>query len=373
MIQRFDVGSLDSVEKTPQGGLRVDAYLTRAGVFHYDDGKGGTIAEYRPLEEVSHADSLATLEDAPFTVGHVGLVSPDNHSANAAGHVRNQRMDGERVAATVVVQGRKAIRAIEKGTRQVSCGYTCKLDEIPGTAPNGERYDRIQRGIRYNHVALVDRGRAGDDVRLRLDAAGNQSTGGEPSMEFERIDGTKYEVDSEPHRAAVQRRDEANKLRAGELSALQAKFDAANADKATLATELAELKDPARMDAAVTARAALVDGARKVLGAEVKFDGQSDLQIKAAVVAKVYPALRCDSADAIRVGTLFEAAMASTAALAERADAEKAGNAALATALVTPLHQDAKEITDPADKARFDMAARNRDAWKQTPNASTAK
>lgn len=180
-VVRYDAGALGNAEKTPQGGYRIPAYLTRTGVFHYDDGKGGTIAEYRPSEEVFKADSMATLPDAPVTVGHPGLLTPDNHSVHSVGHVRDARQDGDRIAATIVVQGRKAIKAIEKGTRQVSCGYTCRTDEVSGVSPEGIPYQRVQRNIQYNHAALVDSGRAGPDVRLRLDSSGNQSVSYQPT------------------------------------------------------------------------------------------------------------------------------------------------------------------------------------------------
>src|SRR5204863_2060742 len=86
--QRFDVGRLENVKKTPQGGLRSQAFVSKTGVFVYDGAKGVPIREYRPPEEVFHADSLATLPDAPITAGHPGLVSPDNFQDHAVGHVR---------------------------------------------------------------------------------------------------------------------------------------------------------------------------------------------------------------------------------------------------------------------------------------------
>jgi hypothetical protein len=73
--QRFDIGSLSDVERTPQGGLRVKAHLTRAGVFEYETTEGKSIREYRPPEEVFAAESLATLSDAPITVEHPGMVT----------------------------------------------------------------------------------------------------------------------------------------------------------------------------------------------------------------------------------------------------------------------------------------------------------
>ncbi|MES1986804.1 MAG: DUF2213 domain-containing protein, partial [Pseudomonadota bacterium] len=52
---------------------------------------------------------------------------------------------------------------------ELSMGYTCVYDFTSGIF-NGERYDAIQREIRANHIALVDQGRMGKEVRV-LDRA----------------------------------------------------------------------------------------------------------------------------------------------------------------------------------------------------------
>ena len=38
-----------------------------------------------------------------------------------------------------------------------------------GKTPAGEDYDGVQLVIRYNHVALVPKGRAGENVKLLVD------------------------------------------------------------------------------------------------------------------------------------------------------------------------------------------------------------
>lgn len=359
---------MDAPSRTPQGGLRVPASLTRSGVFLYHRADGSEVREYRPEDEVFKADSLASLPGAPVTALHPAVpVRADNYREHAKGHVGDSVVrNGERVSATLYVQDGALVSAIERGDmREVSCGYTCDIEETPGEH-NGERYDRVQRSISYNHVAIVPVGRAGSSVSLHLDAQDNiipVATDGEKDKKMikERIDGVDYEVGTEPHKAAVLRRDAAEKAAKDAAIALQARADAAEADKTKLAAQVAELSDPARLDAAVTARAALVEQARKVLGAEAKFDGKSDIEIKAMVAAKVYPSLRLDAKDAVRVETLFEAAMLSVAADVERADAASAATAALRTEIVRP----GEKITDIADKSRADMLERNRNEWKQ--------
>ncbi len=54
-VLRFDFnGSSGEFKRTQQDFLRVDARLTKAGIFTYDNGR-----EYRSDEVVFHADTLA--------------------------------------------------------------------------------------------------------------------------------------------------------------------------------------------------------------------------------------------------------------------------------------------------------------------------
>lgn len=55
--------------------------------------------------------------------------------------------------------------AIENGKKELSLGYFCKYDLTPGEY-NGIHYDAVQRDLRGNHIALVDNGRMGHDVRV---------------------------------------------------------------------------------------------------------------------------------------------------------------------------------------------------------------
>lgn len=80
--------------------------------------------------------------------------------------------DGNAIKADIVIYN------LDTSARELSCGYTLTLDETPGTTPEGEHYDAIQRNIRYNHLAVVPRARAGSLARLNID--GEQVVGDEP-------------------------------------------------------------------------------------------------------------------------------------------------------------------------------------------------
>lgn len=320
--QRFDVTAIgDNVERTPQGGLAIPAFLTRAGVFDYVQDDGSVIKEYRPPEEVFNGDSLATLPNAPLANEHPREpIAPHNYKRHNVGHVvdGSVKQDTDKIAAKLVFQEKGAIDDIlGKKKRELSCGYNCDVDETPGTAPNGERYDRIQRNIRYNHVALVSDGRAGPEVRLRLDSKSNQrrdNSEGESMDKIEIIGGVEYVVGTPGHADAVKRRSDAKAQRADSAAKAKKERDQLQARADSLATENKKLKDqlaaalsPQRLDHAVAVRAAVIRRARVALGADFKLDGLSIAEIKAAAVKKYHEGVRLDGKSADYVNGMFRA------------------------------------------------------------------
>lgn len=346
-VQRLDAFRIDAVKRTPQGGLVAPAFLTRSGVFVYTRTDGTQVREYRPPEEVFKADSLATLAAAPVTNLHPSqLVKADNFKQYAVGHVGEQvKQDGDKVSATLYVQDAQTVSAIEGGLmRQVSCGYTCDIADETGVAPSGERYDRVQRNISYNHVAIVPIGRAGSDVALRLDAADNQITKEEKSMNVERIDGVDFEIGTEQHKTAAKFRDQIAGLNS-ELDKAQGRADSAEEQIKSLSAEIATLKDPARIDAAVAARSQLLEHARR-LSPELKTDGLSEHEIRVAALSKARPELKLDGKSAEYVSAAFDVATASPSQ--SRIDA------------VTP-----KDELDPVESAKRLLVEHTANAWQK--------
>lgn len=365
---RFDAGTLGKVERTPTGGVRVPAHVTRVGVLTYVRRDGTTVREYRPADEVFHADSLATLADAAVTVAHppAGKVTPETFRTDAVGYVREPgRADGHLVRAQLVLQDAAAIARVDAGELvELSCGYACVIDPTPGVTPDGERYDQVQRAIRYNHVALLPRGggRAGPDVRLRLDGAcvevvERTLTSGAPpaehrndTMKTERIDGVDYEIGSVAWAQARERRDariaeniaalEAGK-KAAEVKAAEqsARADASEARVRSLEQELS----PARLDARVAERAALLEKVRPVLGAE-KLDGKSDIEVMTLALAKLSPDFKADAIDAsqrdVYVRARFDAEIRHAKTPLDRARADAAPSSVSAPATTAPKTAD---------------------------------
>lgn len=321
MALRIDAhGTFAKPTKTPQGFLRAEATPTRCGVFTYRLGDGSTRKELRLPEEVFKADSLASLQNAPLTDDHPAeAVTADNAQKYARGYVcEAPRADGEHVRTAVLVTDAALIKKAQRGKREMSGAYNCDLDFTPGVylpagATSGEAYDAIQRNIVYNHVALVDAGRAGPTARLHLDAADavliTNADAPDAPAKGQRvfkitIDGVDHEVATEACAQAFAQFAAAQKA---ELSKLQARADSADAEAQKAQAALQVANDPKRIETAVTERLELVKTAEK---AGVKCDGLSPLEIKRAVVAKLRPAFKLDGKDDAYVATAFDLAVA---------------------------------------------------------------
>lgn len=161
---------------TDEGFLVVPGRVARTGIQQYlaselgltDRKPNELINVYRPAEEVFHPDSLASYDASDVTIEHPNeMVSADNYNSTSAGVVRGEAtQDGDFVLANMIIKSKDAIDAVESGKVQLSAGYTALYDDTPGITPEGEPYDFVQRDIKINHVALVDRARAGAQARL---------------------------------------------------------------------------------------------------------------------------------------------------------------------------------------------------------------
>lgn len=374
---RCDRGRLSKAKRTTQGFARVDARLTRTGILTYTRADGSVQHEYRPAEEVFAPKSLETLDGAVVTDLHpTVMVDASNAQQLTRGHVRAPRADGRFIGAELQVESAELLTKIDAGDRaEISCGYTCDLDMTPGEF-EGQRYDAVQRNIEYNHVAIGPRnwGRAGNEVALRLDAAdanttalvgrfdegatGDDNEGARDNPgkkikmklgKFEiKVDATDEQIVADALKVATDRAESAE----AKVAELQAAAGAA-AVQLKAATDRA---DAAEARVAKIDRAELEQSARVALGAEAKFDGQTDLQVRAAVVAKMLPAVHLDGCDAAFVQGAYAAAveLARTAAAERKSAAEQSALGA---------RTDSNDANDPS-KARADMVARARAAAK---------
>jgi hypothetical protein len=274
-------------------------------------------------------DSLASMKLKPVTNDHpTEKVTPDNAQELAVGSLGSnissttqkydwegryadfeKLTDGFHVAIDMTITRADAIDDVVNGKRALSMGYECELEKVDeGAAWCGIAYDHIQRNIRYNHCAVVDKARAGDAAQIHLDSADairidikpSGETGGDQSKDQE-VKTMKYKLDNgmeydapegfvQAYVSMKEKADSADKALAKErddhktaLSKLEAERDTAKdrADKAEAETKKAKEDaaiSPEKVKAAAKEMAALYDAADRA-GVEVK-DDMADLDIK---------------------------------------------------------------------------------------------
>jgi hypothetical protein len=160
----------DMSQMTSQGFLLTDATVTRCGIFNYRDDSGKLRRELRSPEEVFSQEAMDSLKMAPVCYGPPGEVDVKNVKQYQVGTIgENIKRSGDYVSCKLQITVQSVIDDLKAGriSGQISCGYNAEVEPVAGSW-RGQQYDCVQRRIRYNHVSLVDQGRAGADVRLQL-------------------------------------------------------------------------------------------------------------------------------------------------------------------------------------------------------------
>jgi len=305
MHNRYDTIAVKA-EMTADGWIRDKPVITRAGIFKYSS-NGKTVREYRPAEEVFKEDSLVTLSGVPITDGHHGMLAATSDLGNVIGTVMTPgARSNDNVVADIVIHNVSKLGA----KRELSLGYRCDIDDTPGVF-NGEQYDVIQKNIRYNHLAVVHRGRAGN-ARIRLDSNSAASFDVEndmPELPKIRLDNIEYSASQEVinHIGKLEK----------DNGALQKMVNTVTGERDTFKSTLAEAEKKHK-DALASERQRakvrvgletiakqynlefkedasdrdLMEATIKKLGHDLKFDGKSDDYVQSAYDLAVEKAVK---------------------------------------------------------------------------------
>lgn len=122
---------------------------------------------YRPASELSKSATVKSVRGIPFLLDHAE-VSPDNIQENQIiGNVGdNAKWDGKYLRCNVTVYAQKAQDKIkDRSMRELSLSYAY-TPELRSGSFKGRPYQIVMHDIRANHLALVEAGRAGSDVRV---------------------------------------------------------------------------------------------------------------------------------------------------------------------------------------------------------------
>lgn len=327
-MQFTDAVTVAGTRRRDDGYLVADARIARTGIQNYLGWEVGKpdmaqVRVYRPGSEVFSDATLKSAAHRPVTNDHPDeQVTSKNWKDVAVGQTGDE-VSGEGIFIRVplMVSDEKTILAIEGGKQELSAGYTCDLDWTAGTTPTGDEYDAIQKNIRLNHVAIVQQGRAGKQVRIgdasvwgAAPITNDQTPEKEKIMTLKTVtvDGIPVEVTDQGATVigtlqtrladANTKLADANTKLADAEKAHQTALAAKDAEIAKKDAEIdatkAKVLSDADIDKRVQARADLITVA-KAIAKDVKTEGLTDAAIrKAAVVAKLGDEAVKDKAEA---------------------------------------------------------------------------
>lgn len=289
---RIDKNPLPKVYRTSEGYIKGTAIVTRTGIFKYVDNQGNIRLELRHPDDILDEDSLESLKQIPITVEHpTVLVDSSNVKQLGVGLTgETVKIDGENIKTTVTITAIEGVEAINSGKEELSLGYTLDLEEEEGIY-NGQPYTHRQKNIRYNHLAIVERGRAGANARLNFDSfecgiiVDENITHERENMVKINIDNVDVEVDEAVKKA---------------YDSLNARLDSATAETEALKAKLDETEEQFKKakeinsDSAISekakARVELIAKAGKVVNIDGLYD-LSDRDIKLSVIKSRYDSL----------------------------------------------------------------------------------
>ncbi len=378
-IELGQAAEVSSMRETRNGSLVVHARAARGGnVQDYLGAEVGrpdmaVVRVYRDADEIFHKDSLKTFGHKAVTLDHPSEpVTSRTWKDVARGHTGDEVLrDGEFVKIPMLVADQAAIDAVKGGKRELSVGYQCDLDWTPGTSPTGEAYDARQIKITVDHVAIVDRGRAGPDCRIGDQRPSDVRTMRALStiqrdtvpMKMHTVDGHSVEMSDAAIIAVTGLQNRVGTLTADNLklttdvNALRAASETKDGEIAALKQKLADAEmTPAKLSAAVAARAKVIGDAEKIAGAgKITVDGKSDAEIRRAAVA-----VKLGDAATALSDAAVEGAFAAFVADARPGDP-------LAATIAGGLQaNDANSLLAARDKAKADRIARLEGAHRQT-------
>lgn len=165
MTKTVDLNGFWSIENNPISKEGVFPYLGRQISSELEPDKIYYV--YRPAEELENEETVESFNAVPFIDEHEmlgeGFTKYDDRPAG--GVLYNVKADNGILRGDFKIYSENLKDEIANGKKELSLGYLCDYELSKGVW-QGQRYDAIQKNIRGNHIALVERGRMGSDVRV---------------------------------------------------------------------------------------------------------------------------------------------------------------------------------------------------------------
>ena len=173
-LTRYDAAPISSIHLDPQTGFLYakNVPIARTGVFPYLKSDGAVSWEAKLPTELLADSTIESANGKPVTNDHPDeLVTKDNAEKYMKGvTMSNAHTDGGTIRVDMAITDSNLINAIQGGKQELSIGFQTDVEPVSGEY-DGMHYDSIQKSIEINHVAVVNRGRAGHNIRITGDSA----------------------------------------------------------------------------------------------------------------------------------------------------------------------------------------------------------
>lgn len=165
MAKEIDLNGFWKIEDNPISKEGVFPYLGKQISPELEPDKIYMV--YRPASELTSEETIESFNGVPFIDEHemIGEGFTKYDDRPAGGVLFNVKANGGILTGDFKIYSEELQEEISNGKKELSLGYLCDYELTKGVW-NGQRYDAIQKNIRGNHVALVNHGRMGSDVRV---------------------------------------------------------------------------------------------------------------------------------------------------------------------------------------------------------------
>jgi len=354
---------------TDEGFLRVPGKAARTGIQDYlacelglkDRDPNSIVKVYRPADEVFKDESLATYLGADVTNDHPSsLVNADTYRNTSVGVVTSVgRQENDFVVVDMVIKHKDAIKAVESGKCELSAGYTAIYDDTPGMTLDGEAYDFRQTSIKINHVAIVDRARAGMMARIF-----DEKTGGNMPVNITLDSGRVIDVADAANAQLVADAFDRSEKRVKDAEAArdtaQALYDSAQEQ----ITELQQKCSDEAIKARVEQLARVTTLARKVAGDAFTCDSMDHVEIMRSALTAKLPTRDWASKSAAYVEAAFDQASEKEDEEEESKDAGGNGKKRKMGDQYAQLSVDAAKVQQTSDDMMIQRKKNLANAWK---------
>lgn len=345
MQVRYDTAAIGKFETDAQNGFLTirDVPIAKIGVFPYKLADGSVRMEAKLPQELLSDSTVESANNKPVTDDHPPeMVTIDNTKKYMSGITSNNaHVKGNTLRVDMVISDKDLINDISSGKEELSIGFRTEVKNIAGDF-EGEHYDSQQTNIQINHIAVVDRGRAGHSIRLTGDSASmliqDKRTETKMDTEIVRLDGREITVNSKDasfvketdrkiYKQDAAENDEIAKLKATiadlkkQLAAAKSGKDDNGKDKESelakskaktdaLEKELQDTKEkfsPENINKRVNNRVRLQQDAAEYLSNDYDFADKSDRQIKVDAIKTVKKDFDDKNVTDGRIDGLFEA------------------------------------------------------------------